>query len=108
MGEPKFHVLIQIIQILAPLECKFLAIVDWLAAAADTAARTGHNLYEVIVSLSRFNLIQKSPCVAEAAYHCGSHSDIVNGKFCLLDSVVLIEALTALNASAGGFSFLMI
>ena len=49
MGESEFTVLIQAVEDLAAYRCTLLVLNgNRLATAANTAARTGHNLYKIV------------------------------------------------------------
>ena len=81
MGEAQFHILIQLIQILASFKRQLLAVVDRLAAASYAATGTGHDLYEVIVHFPRLDLVKKGPRVAKSADYCSPDLNVVDGEF---------------------------
>src|SRR5699024_6817117 len=92
MGITDFGMLIQEIQPFPAFKGPLLSIVNRLAAAADAAAGTGHDLYKVIVDLAALDLLQKPPGIAQPADNSRPNRNVSDGKLRLLDALVGVES----------------
>ena len=57
MGVAQFCFCVQRIELSASRKRQLLAVMDRLSAAADTAARAGHDFHKVIVDLAALDLL---------------------------------------------------
>ena len=64
MGLTERTLFVQTIQLFATTASQLLTVMNRLTAAANAAAGTGHNLYEVIMYLAGTNILHKITGVA--------------------------------------------
>lgn len=67
MGKTQVIYFIQSIKNLVSLSRQFFPVFNWLASASGAAARTGHDLYEIILHLSLSDSIHKPSGISQSA-----------------------------------------
>ena len=95
MGVAQFCFCVQRIELSASRKRPLLAVVDRLSAAADAAARAGHDFDKVVVDFPALDLLQQSSRISKAADCCGTQLNVADRKLRFLDSCVFLESFTA-------------
>ena len=83
MRVAQFCLIVQEVKVLSSLVSHLKAVVDGLSAAAYTASRTSHDLYEIIFLLTSLDRLKKLSCIAQTIYNSDAQADPLQLKLCL-------------------------